>query len=76
MKGDALSNITGIVQVVLVEVDMSQFVSSSEKVVISPCLIEIVYPVITLPPLSGAIQVITTLSGNQVVVGATGWAGT
>jgi hypothetical protein len=38
-------------------------------------LIEVMYPVIGEPPASGAVQLTTTSSGVQVVVGATGVAG-
>jgi len=58
----------------MVEVDvlMSQLDRSAEYVVKSPCLIVTVYPVIGLPLLSGAVQVTITLSGYQIVFGATG----
>jgi len=52
-NGEFLSEETGIVHVVIVEADWSQFVRSAEKVFRSLCLIVIEYPVIILPPLSG-----------------------
>jgi hypothetical protein len=66
--------VTGIVQVVAVDDEMSQFIKSTEKVA-SLYLIDTVNPVITEPPLSGDTHVIITLSGLHKVIGATGRAG-
>jgi hypothetical protein len=38
----------------------------------SLCLIKTRYPIIGLPPLSGAVQATITSSGDHVVVGAIG----
>ena len=39
-------------------------------------MIVITYPVIGLPPLSGAVHVTMTLSGDHEVLGESGYAGT
>jgi len=54
---------------------MSQLTESAEKAE-SFYLIVTEYPINGEPPSSGATQLITTSSGTQVVIGASGCAGT
>ena len=76
LNGAALRAVTGIEQVVVIDADISQLTVSTENVIASLYLIFTMKPVIGEPPLSGATQLIMTLSGYQVVVGAAGCAGT